>query len=144
LNFKLPNIKHKPNETINSTIFTNISFLFFFYLHLSLPSFSFLFPFYFQIIIFLNSTCFTTLNTNTRVPLWGAHLYFYLFHYLASLIPYIQEQRKPNIIQRFSKKFSQYYHNLIYLFTPFFIQIWALQILPPLTEISSSRLVRRI
>jgi uncharacterized membrane protein YeiB len=42
-------------------------------------------------------------------------LFFIYFYYLASLIPFIQEQKKPNNIQRFSK-FSKHYHNFIYLF----------------------------
>jgi hypothetical protein len=42
-------------------------------------------------------------------------IFYFYFYYLASLIPFIQEQKKPNNIQRFSK-FSKHYHNFIYLF----------------------------
>jgi hypothetical protein len=46
-----------------------VFFIFFFYLHLSFPSFSFLFLFIFEFQIFYTQTCFTYLNTNTRISL---------------------------------------------------------------------------
>ena len=76
-------------------------------------------------------------------------LHFFIGYSINLILLVGYEKGRVSIISQKFQQFSKHYHKhiclfiLFYLFYFFFYQIWALQILPPLTKILSSRFVRK-